>query len=170
MPTTTSSSTTTPLTPHTGAADPRALADALARMSRDELDAIFRAAAPGPIPVGQARGTAMIVPGTAFDRVLQALVRALWWKGKVFAPATHDLKNRIGIFGTRLIRATVYQDGSWFAPGPAIILDYSRTSRVARKIRDEIRLVGPGVYLGQVYWGTTRIALFMLEFPSGTGS
>ena len=54
------------------------------------------------------------------------------------------------------------------ANGPAIILDYSKTSLVAGMIRDEIRQVGPGVYLGQVYWGKRRIALFMLEFPSGT--
>jgi hypothetical protein len=31
-------------------------------------------------------------------------------------------------------------------------------------IRDEIRQVAPGVYLGQVFWGKKRIALFMLEF------
>ena len=163
---TTGTTGTTPLTPDTGGADARTLA----RMSRDALDTLFRASQPGPIPAGQARGTALILPGSPVDRVLQALVRALWWKGKVFSPATHDLKNRIGIFGTHLIRARVYEDESWFAPGGgrAIILDYSSTSFVARKIRDEIRIVGPGLYLGQVFWGggRKRIALFMLEFPT----
>jgi hypothetical protein len=101
------------------------------------------------------------------DRAISALVRALVWKGKVFSSATGDLKNRIGPLGIPLIRARVYQDQSWFAQGPAIVLDYSKTSLVARMIRDEIRQVGPGVYLGQVYWGKRRIALFMLEFPEG---
>lgn len=138
-------------------------------MSRAELDSVFRGSTPGPIPSGQARGTAMLFPGTAIDRALRAVIRALVWKGKVFRPGTGDLKNRIGLFGTPLIRAQVYEADSWFAPGPAIILDYSRSSLVARWIRDEIREVAPGFYLGQVFWGRRRIALFTLEFPAGTG-
>jgi hypothetical protein len=167
MTTTTPTTTTTPLTPTTApGVDP----GRLRQMSRDELDALFRASAAGPIPIGRARGTAIVLPGSLVDRGIAALVRALCWQGKVFSPATGDLKNLIGPFGTQLIRARVYEDASWFAPGPAIILDYSTTSRVARMIRDEIRLVGPGVYLGQVYWGRRRIALFMLEFPTGNAS
>ena len=134
------------------------------RMSRNELDRLFRDSPAGPIPAGRARGTAILIPGTGIDRAIAGLVRALIWKGKVFSSATGDLKNRIGPLGTPLIRAKVYQDTSWFAQGPAIILDYSKTSLVARMIRDEIRQVAPGVYLGQVFWGKTRIALFMLEF------
>jgi hypothetical protein len=137
---------------------------AIARMSRSQLDQLFRDSPAGPIPAGRARGTAILLPGTAVDRAIAALVRALVWKGKVFSSATGDLKNRIGPLGTPLIRARVYEDKSWFAQGPAIILDYSKTSLVARMIRDEIRQVAPGVYLGQVYWGKKRIALFMLEF------
>jgi hypothetical protein len=137
---------------------------AIARMPRSQLDQLFRDSPAGPIPAGRARGTAILLPGTAVDRAIAALVRALVWKGKVFSSATGDLKNRIGPLGTPLIRARVYEDKSWFAQGPAIILDYSKTSLVARMIRDEIRQVAPGVYLGQVYWGKKRIALFMLEF------
>ena len=157
----------TPLTPHTAAgADPRAIE----RMSGDALDALFRASPAGSIPVGKSRGTAILAAGTGLDRVLQAFVRALCWKGKVFRSTSGDLKNRIGPLGTLLIRARVYEDESWFSPGRAIILDYSTTSFVARKIRDEIRQVGPGVYLGQVFWGQKRIAHFMLEFPHGGGA
>jgi hypothetical protein len=137
---------------------------AIARMSRSELDRLFGESPPGPIPAGRARGTAILLPGSVIDRAIAALVRALVWKGKVFSSATGDLKNRIGPLGTPLIRARVYEDKSWFAKRPAIILDYSKTSLVARMIRDEIRQVAPGVYLGQVYWGKKRIALFMLEF------
>jgi hypothetical protein len=143
--------------------DPRAIT----RMSRGELDQLFRDSPSGPIPTGPARGTAILLPGSGLDRAISALVRALVWKGKIFSPATSDLKNRIGPLGIPLIRARVYQDRSWFAEGQAIVLDYSKTSLVARLIRDEIRQVGPGVYLGQVYWGKRRIALFMLEFPGG---
>lgn len=134
--------------------------------SRAELDDIFRGSPAGAIPEGRARGTAMLFPGTAVDRVLSSLIRALVWKGKVFRPGSRDLKNRLGPFGMPLIRAEVYEADSWFAPGPAIILDYSRSSIVARWIRDEIREVTPGFYLGQVFLGRRRIALFTLEFPA----
>ena len=140
--------------------------EAMARMTRGQLDQLFRDSPPGPIPAGRARGTAILLPGSALDRAISALVRALVWKGKIFSSATGDLKNRIGPLGIPLIRALVYQDESWFAQGPAIILDYSKTSLLARMIRDEIRQVGPGIYLGQVYWGRRRIAHFMLEFPA----
>jgi hypothetical protein len=45
-----------------------------------------------------------------------------------------------------------------------IVLDYSDTSVVAHWIRDEIRLIGPGLYLGKVYWDNTRLIDFCLQF------
>ena len=41
-----------------------------------------------------------------------------------------------------------------------------KTSLLARRIRDENRLVGPGTYLGQVYWGPKRVLQFALVFPN----
>jgi hypothetical protein len=151
---------TTPIDATAAQVDPHTLA----RMPRPELDQLFRRSAPGPIPAGKSRGTAMLLPGSALDSLLQLLIRAFFWKGKVFSPAAGDLLNRIGPLGNLLIRARVYPDQSWFANGPAIILDYSTTSIVARAVRDEIRQVGPGLYLGQIYLGRRRIGLFMLEF------
>jgi len=151
---------TTPIDATAGQVDPHTLA----RMPRAELDQLFLSSPPGPIPAGKSRGTAILFPGSALDGLVQVLVRAFVWKGKVFSAATGDLRNRIGPLGTLLIRARVYQDQSWFANGPAIILDYSTTSIVARQVRDEIRQVGPGLYLGQIYLGKRRIGLFMLEF------
>jgi hypothetical protein len=58
----------------------------------------------------------------------------------------------------------VYRGESWAGAGEAIILDYSQTSFVAQKIRDEIREVAPGIYLGNAYWGKTRVLNFILEF------
>jgi hypothetical protein len=132
---------------------------------RPELDRVFHDGSAGPIPVGRTRGTALIFPGFAFDRLVQGLVRALFWKGKVFDPKSQDLENLVSPFAVPAIRAMVYEDDSWFSRGRAIVLDYSRTSFVARAIRDEIRQVAPGLYLGQVFWGRTRLILFMLEVP-----
>jgi len=44
------------------------------------------------------------------------------------------------------------------------VLDYSKTSLVARQIRDEIREVAPGVFLGVVFWGHHHVVDFALDF------
>jgi hypothetical protein len=44
------------------------------------------------------------------------------------------------------------------------VLDYSQTSIVAQWIRDEIRMIGPGIYLGEVYWNKARLIHFALQF------
>lgn len=45
-----------------------------------------------------------------------------------------------------------------------IVLDYSETSIVAHYIRDEVRLIEPGFYLGKVYWAHERLIDFCLQF------
>ena len=135
----------------------------LSQRSRDQLDALFQSGQPTPIPAGRTRGTALLAPGSAMDAVLQAIVRALVWKGKVFRPETKDLKNLLSPAGIQGIRARVYEDKSWFDQRPAIIIDYSKTSIVARMVRDEIRLVAPGVYLGQIFLWKKRVGHFVLE-------
>jgi hypothetical protein len=142
----------------------------LAAMEKPELDELFRSSPPGPIPSGRGRGTAVLLPGSAVDRLVAALIRALVWKGKIFRPETRDLKNLLSPFAVPGIRASVYEAESWFSPGPAIILDYSKTSLVARMIRDEIRQVAPGVYLGQIFVWKRRVGLFTLHFPGAAAA
>ncbi|MGH7500500.1 MAG: hypothetical protein ACREL7_01970 [Longimicrobiales bacterium] len=138
----------------------------LAHQSRARLDALFSSAQPGPVPAGRTRGTALIAAGSSLDAVLKPLIRALVWKGKMFRPATRDLKNLLSPFGVQGIRARVYEDTSWFDQRPAIIIDYSTTSFVAQMVRDEIRQIAPGLYLGQIFLGKKRVGHFMLEAPS----
>ena len=137
----------------------------LAHQSRDRLDALFGRGEPRPIPSGRTRGTALLAAGSGLDAFLKPLVRALVWKGKVFRPATEDLKNLLSPLGVQGIRARVYEDTSWFDQKPAIIIDYSKTSLVARMVRDEIRCVAPGLYLGQIFLWKKRVGHFMLEVP-----
>ena len=63
------------------------------------------------------------------------------------------LKNRILFFGLEAIVARVYKGESWLDGKECIVLDYSETSLLAHYIRDEIRQIGPDLYLGKVYWG-----------------
>ena len=87
-------------------------------------------------------------PGTRRTQAM-ALGTRLVWQGKVFDPAGSSAVNRF--VGLPLIRAQVYQDQSWLDGAPALVLDYSRTSRVYAQNRDEIRQVAPGLFLGLMY-------------------
>lgn len=133
------------------------------RMSQQQLDDIFSQAPTGPIPQSVVQGTAILLPGTMFAPVICWLVRAFIWKGKAFEKGGTELRNRLSPLGIKGIRATVSYDTSWLDGKKAILIDYSKTSFVAQKIRDEIREVAPGVYLGKVWWAKTRICDFALE-------
>jgi hypothetical protein len=66
----------------------------------------------------------------------------------------------------RAIAARVYKAPSWIDEKECIVLDYSETSLVAHWIRDEIRLIAPGTYLGIVFWDRAKLINFALQFPT----
>jgi len=136
----------------------------LLAMSQEQLDDLFRASPAGDIPNGSADGTAIIAPGTRYSAIIAQVINHFGWQGKVFDAASGYLKNRITAFGVEAIIARVYKDASWLDGKECIVLDYSQTSFVAERIRDEIRLVSPGFYLGKVYWGKDRLIDFCLQF------
>ena len=74
------------------------------------------------------------------------------------------LKNKISSWGFHAIIAKVYKGPSWLDGKECIVLDYSETSFLAHWIRDEIRQIAPGLYLGKVYRGKNRLIDFSLKF------
>jgi len=141
-------------------------ASQLLSMSQQQLDDLFGNSPAGDIPNGEANGTAIIAPGTAFSAEIAEIINLFGWKGKTFDAAHGTLTNRILPFGLNAIVAQVYQGQSWFDGKQCIVLDYSKTSLVAERIRDEIRLISPGMYLGLVYWSKTKTIHFALQFPA----
>ena len=138
----------------------------LLSMSQDALDTLFSSSPSGDIPNGQAEGTAIIAPGTKFSAEIAKIINIFVWQGKTFDAAHGTLRNRILSFGLDAIVAEVYKAPSLFDNKECIVLDYSKTSIVAEHIRDEIREIGPGVYLGLVYWDKTKTIHFALQFPA----
>jgi hypothetical protein len=136
----------------------------LLAMSQAQLDDLFRASPPGDIPNGSAAGTAIIAPGTKYSQSIAEIINTFGWQGKVFDAKSGTLKNRILVSGFEAIIAKVYKAPSWLDNKPCIVLDYSETSIVAHWIRDEIRLISPGFYLGKVYWDKERLIDFCLQF------
>jgi hypothetical protein len=136
----------------------------LLAMSQTQLDDLFKASPAGEIPNGQGEGTAIIAPGTKYSENIAKIVSHFGWQGKVFDAQKGLLKNRISAFGLEAIVAKVYKDASWLDGKECIVLDYSDTSLLAHWIRDEIRLISPGFYLGKVYWAKDRLIDFCLKF------
>ena len=121
----------------------------LLTLSQAELDDLFKQSPPGEIPNGEAKGTAIVAPGTTYTEEIAGFISHFAWQGKSFDGA---------------IIAKVYKAPSWLDQKECIVLDYSETSLLARWIRDEIRQIGPGTYLGKVYWDKKRLIDFALQF------
>jgi Animal haem peroxidase len=132
------------------------------RMAR--LGTIFGTASAGPIPDGRSRGTVLLGTGGWPARLAAQVSYALLWRGKVVNARKGRLKNLISAFSVPAIAAEVYEQASWYDQKPCIVLDYSKTSLVARMVRDEIREIAPGVYLGLVFWGRHHVLDFTLDF------
>src|SRR3981081_1711793 len=136
----------------------------LLTMSQAELDALFTASPAGEIPTGEAEGTAIIAAGSKFTAEIARAINMFAWQGKIFDPVSGTLRNKILAFGISAVIAKVYKGDSWLDGKECIVLDYSETSLVAQWIRDEIRLIEPGLYLGKVYWSKAHIFDFALRF------
>lgn len=132
-------------------AAPRSMQE-LVRMPAGDLTALYLHAPPATAPDGFVPGRAIKNPGS---RTTAANARAtrLVWQGKVFRD-DGTMVNRV--FGAgRAIPADVYVGDSLLDGRPALILDYSR-SRLWPEVRDEVREVSPGLYLGIMYKGKAR--------------
>lgn len=133
----------------------------LRTMDQSDLDATYLAATPGPMPDGDSQGTAVFFPGSIINTPTQ-LLAALFWQGKVFDTDDGILVNKV--VGFKAIKAKIYYGKSLFDGGQSIIIDYSKTSLLAHNIRDEIRQVAPGIYLGRAYLRTLLLDVMVVNF------
>ena len=133
-------------------------------MTRNELDNIYKSTTPGVIPTGDTIGTGIFATKTFITKIIMVVVKLFFWKGKIFytEKGKKKLINKVTPFGLHLIIADVYKGSSWMDSKETIILDYSK-SFIARCIRDEIREVEPGLYLGKVWFFKLHVCDFALE-------
>jgi hypothetical protein len=120
----------------------------LQTMSAAELDTLYRNAGPGVQPRGRVRGIPIVSPGKKMGPAMSRAARVVW-QGKVFNDDGATAVNRF--FGVRAIQGKLSQGTSWLDGRPSLILDYQGTSVVYGRYRDEIRQVGPNLYLGVMH-------------------
>jgi hypothetical protein len=122
---------------------------ALEALSWPELDALYRAASPGRPPAGAYRGRAIYSRDQPFAKLKSSAAKVIWI-GKDFDPEAGMLINRWRL--GRAVRAKVYPGESFLDGGPTLVMDYRQTSPLIwRNVRDELREVGPGLYLGMMF-------------------
>lgn len=138
--------------PVSSAADPaaprREMSD-LVRMTKGELEALYLASPPASAPSGFVPGRAIKSPGSR-TTVANARATRLVWQGKIFRDDGTMINRIFG--GAKAIPAAVYQGESLIDGRPSLILDYSG-SKLWPDVRDEVREVEPGLYLGVMYKG-----------------
>lgn len=122
--------------------------DDLAAMDESSLHAVYRGSGAGSPPRGRLRGTVIPIPGTKMADARRAAGRVVW-QGKRIAPDGTNIKNRF--FGLPGVPGRLGQGTSWVDSRPSTIIDYSETSWIYRKYRDEIREVSPGLFLGVMH-------------------
>jgi hypothetical protein len=116
-------------------------------LSIEELQGIFSAACGVSTPAGLGKGRVLVMANTKHPRMRTRTSNAIW-KGKYF--------NEDGSFvnqwaGFRAISSHVAEGRSWFDGRPCIVLEYPPGTPVFGNARDEIRQVGPGLWLGMFY-------------------
>ncbi|GAA0908859.1 hypothetical protein [Streptomyces thermoalcalitolerans] len=131
----------------------------------DELVELFGKSPAGDLPKGPLEGTGIVRWGGRWlARPFAWLVRVAVWRGKVFDPEGY-LSNRMTSFDVLAILAQVYKGPSLLDGQECIVIDYSRISLAARGVRDEMRQVDQGLYLGVVWLYGLRVGWFALRVP-----
>lgn len=135
----------------------------LLRMSDHDLNQLFADSSPSEVPVGRTDGLTLLFPGAPVNVMLSRLIYLVMWRGKNFNIDGTTLSNRLTALDLSAIRANVSLGKSWVDNKDCIVLDYSQTSFMARGVRDEIRLMAPGLYLGVIWLWHRRIGWFTLR-------
>ena len=125
------------------------------------MDALFAASDAGPMPEGRADFVAIVASDAEFNLELAKLINVFTWYDKEFDPVSKTLRSRIVPFGLNGIVARVYKAPSWLDGRDSIVVDYSDTSLLDDRIRDEIRQIqAPNLYLGRMYLRVPSSRLF----------
>lgn len=110
-------------------------------------EALFRAGTLGCGPLGPTRGTVLSADGR-LPR-LKARVQGTVWKGKTFA-GDGTITNR-WLGGVNAVSADTRIEPSWLDGRPCLVIEYAPNAPVFGGVRDEIRQIAPGVWLGHSY-------------------
>ena len=154
--------------------------DSLARMSLEELDALYRAgicpssmhAADGAL-IGRMLAVRGVPPSVAEPLRRWAAAPSFVWEGKTFEAKTDTTGtgiNRVALPSV-LGRQNLFPFETSFGPSaidgkPTLVLDYELAVNppYIRRVHDEIREVSPGLFMGPAMWKSGHDKALVLWF------
>lgn len=119
----------------------------LKKLSECELDRLFAEAPPGTIPVGYARGQALLMTDAKLPK-LKARLSSSVWKGKTFEENGEYINQWVGF---QALRGKAEPGVSLYDGKPCLVFAYTPDTPLFGNTFDEIREIAPGLYLGRLY-------------------
>lgn len=110
-------------------------------------EAQFRQAELGAAPCGPTRGAILYADGK--HPRLTARLQGLVWKGKTFYDDGAITNRWLG--GVHAVSACTRVEPSWLDGEPCLVIQFAPNAGVLSNVRDEIRQISPGVWLGRGY-------------------
>jgi hypothetical protein len=112
-----------------------------------ELDRLFCAAGAGRVPLGHAHGRVLLMLDAPHPQARARLAGTVW-KGKYFLDDGSFINQWVGF---QALHSRAVHGPSWCDGQPCIVMEYPRGTPVFANSRDELREIGPGLYLGRIY-------------------
>jgi hypothetical protein len=119
----------------------------LQRMNACELAELYAKADIGSMPSGCVRGRVLILTGNHLPRA-SARTNNVVWKGKCFDPDGCFTNRWLGF---NALTSQARPGPSWEDGRPSLVMDYPPGTPILGNVRDEIREVAPGLWLGRLY-------------------
>lgn len=119
----------------------------LKHLSECELNRLFEQGSAGEIPVGYGKGRVLLMTEHRMPR-LRARLAGAAWKGKEFAEDGTFINQWPGF---QALRSHAEHGISWYDGKPCIAIEYPPDTPLFGNSRDELRGIGPGLYLARLY-------------------
>jgi len=120
----------------------------LQRMSACELAALYERSEVGTPFSGRMEGKILKMTDAKFPK-LRVAASNFAWRGKTAEPDGHFVNRWVG--GVEKIGSQYVVGPSWADGKPAIVVEYPRDTKLLWNMRDEVREVAPGLYMGPIY-------------------
>lgn len=115
-------------------------------LSLEDLDHFFAQAPGKSCPLGFARGCILVTQ--AHHPKIRVRVASATWEGKCFAEDGTFINQWRGF---KAIHSQAVCGSSWCDGGPCVVLEYPPGTPLFANIHEEVREVGPGVFLVRAY-------------------
>jgi hypothetical protein len=116
-------------------------------LSPEELEQAYACGQGGSFPSGFGKGELLMLANTKRPKMKTRMANVVW-KGKTFDDDGYFINQWAGF---KALHSYAAEGPSWYDGLPCVVMEYPAGTPVFANMRDEIREVGPGVWLGMFF-------------------